>query len=89
MIHPSVCISNKRELLNLQKTPGYVYFNSDFPNILLRSDIYSNPNKIKRFYSGIIHCDSNCIIHNIDGDLEMENPIIPANPFFPSLTFEK
>ena len=54
---------NKKSIPMIHKSPGYRYSNSVFPNILFYSDDVSQR---KTFYSGIVHCATNCVIHNID-----------------------
>ena len=54
---------DKKSIPMLHKSPAFRYSKCIFPNILFYSDDVSPQ---KTFYSGIVHCATNCVIHNID-----------------------
>ena len=58
----------KTPILIANKDPKYKYSSGEFPNLYFFPDHFLNIDKklTKSFYSGIVHCESNCIIYNID-----------------------
>lgn len=59
----SICQTYDPKIKNQKiRNPQFIYENCYFPNLYFNNDYEHDT----RFYSGIVHCQTNCIIYNID-----------------------